>query len=112
MVKLVDALDSKSSDPKGRVGSSPTSGTRTFYKLLFLKQLFSFLKPSKQPIPSTYTTLLHRFDPKIPLLPYLLPCVAGREKGGMAVESLYQIAKLLGPKPILVLLQAKRSEGH
>jgi hypothetical protein len=45
-------------------------------------------------------------------LPYLLPCVAGREKGGMAVESLYQIAKLLGPKPILVLLQAKRSEGH
>jgi hypothetical protein len=33
VVKLVDALDSKSSEPQARVGSIPTSGTKHFKHL-------------------------------------------------------------------------------
>ena len=48
VVKLVDAEDSKSSDPCGRVGSIPTSGT---------KKNHTFLAPSKSMVQVNVGTL-------------------------------------------------------
>jgi hypothetical protein len=46
VVKLVDALDSKSSEPKARVGSIPTSGTNKSQRIKGVcesSSLFTFL---------------------------------------------------------------------
>jgi hypothetical protein len=60
VVKLVDAEDSKSSDPCGRVGSIPTSGTRKINGLAILLAGPFFLKfpivPEIVPIEPTSCT--------------------------------------------------------